>query len=134
MFFSRRKEREKMNGDAIYFSGTNITGIRRLFLRMFSIFLHQQPAHKKITNKFQSPELVAALNKRTGLLLGKIPRYHFLQPLGRTPAPGSLIKEPSRFSLKGTLGSVPGTNLPSKKWKISDKENLPYFRIWKSLT
>ncbi|KAH0898983.1 hypothetical protein HID58_048551, partial [Brassica napus] len=31
-----------------------------------------------------------------------------------------------------TSSSVPGTELPSKKWKTFDKENLPYFRIWKT--
>ena len=67
-----------------------------------------------------------------GCCWGKIPRYHFLQPPGMTQAPGSPIKERSMFPLKGTLWPVPRTDLPSKKWKISDKENLPYLWIWKS--
>ena len=37
------------------------------------------------------------------------------------------IKERSRSPLKGTLGSVPGTDIPSKKWKTSDKEKVPFF-------
>ncbi|KAF3583890.1 hypothetical protein F2Q69_00030221 [Brassica cretica] len=49
------------------------------------------------------------------------------EPPGKTQAPVSPIKERSRSPLKGTLGLVPKTDLPSKKWKISDKENLPYF-------
>ncbi|KAF2547343.1 hypothetical protein F2Q70_00023106 [Brassica cretica] len=52
----------------------------------------------------------------------------------RTPTLGSPIRELSRSPLEGIPSSVPGTELPSKKWKTSDKENLPYFRIWKSLT
>ncbi|KAF3557224.1 hypothetical protein F2Q69_00013519 [Brassica cretica] len=55
-------------------------------------------------------------------------------PPGRTQTLEYLIRERSRSPLEGTLSSVPGTELPSKKWKTSDKENLPYFRIWKSLT
>ncbi|KAF2542288.1 hypothetical protein F2Q68_00032634 [Brassica cretica] len=50
------------------------------------------------------------------------------------PDPGSPRRENSKSSLEGTLSSVPGTKLPSKKWKTSDKENLLYLRIWKSLT
>ncbi|KAH0880083.1 hypothetical protein HID58_067477, partial [Brassica napus] len=50
------------------------------------------------------------------------------------PRPSGPIRERSRSPLEGTPSSVPGTELPSKKWKTSDKENLPYFRIWKSLT
>ncbi|KAH0898980.1 hypothetical protein HID58_048548 [Brassica napus] len=65
---------------------------------------------------------------------GKIPRYHFLPPPGKTQTLGSPIRERSRSPLEGTLSSVSGTELPSKEWKTSDKENLPYFRIWKSLT
>ncbi|KAF3600024.1 hypothetical protein F2Q69_00036221 [Brassica cretica] len=65
-------------------------------------------------------------------LLGKISRYHFLQPPGRTQTLGSSIRERSKSPLEGTPSSVPGTELPSKKWKTSDKENLPYFRIWKT--
>ncbi|KAF3523715.1 hypothetical protein F2Q69_00046085 [Brassica cretica] len=60
--------------------------------------------------------------------------FFLLLPPGRTQTPGSPIKDRSRSPLNGTLGPVPGTDVPSKKWKISDKENLPYFRIWKSST
>ncbi|WZZ70547.1 hypothetical protein YC2023_081917 [Brassica napus] len=73
------------------------------------------------------------INLDDKLVQGKILRYHFLQPPGRTQVSESPIKERSRSPLKGTLGPVPGTDLPSKKWKISDKENLSYFRIWNSL-
>ncbi|KAF2603124.1 hypothetical protein F2Q70_00025817 [Brassica cretica] len=62
------------------------------------------------------------------------PRYHFLQPPGTTQTLRSPIRKRSGSLLEGTPSSVPGTELPSKKWKTSDKENLPYFRIWKSLT
>ncbi|KAH0867601.1 hypothetical protein HID58_074623 [Brassica napus] len=65
---------------------------------------------------------------------GKIPRYHFLQPPGRTQTLRSPIRKRSGSPLEGTPSSVPRTELPSKKWKTSDKENLSYFRIWKSLT
>ncbi|KAF2579193.1 hypothetical protein F2Q68_00005032 [Brassica cretica] len=37
-------------------------------------------------------------------------------------------------SLWSFPGPVPGSPPSSGKWKTSDKENLPYFRIWKSLT
>ncbi|WZZ45707.1 hypothetical protein YC2023_041966 [Brassica napus] len=63
---------------------------------------------------------------------GKIPRYHFLQPPGSTQTLGSPIRERSRSPLEGTPSLVPGTELLSNKWKTSDKENLPYFRIWKN--
>ncbi|KAF3524670.1 hypothetical protein F2Q69_00048828 [Brassica cretica] len=49
--------------------------------------------------------------------------------IGRTPASGSPVpKIPTRRN--------PSPRMPpsSGKWKTSDKENLPYFRIWKSLT
>ncbi|KAH0910812.1 hypothetical protein HID58_034133 [Brassica napus] len=39
-----------------------------------------------------------------------------------------------RVPTRGNPGLGPWTMLPSKKWKTFDKENLPYFRIWKSLT
>ncbi|KAF3602315.1 hypothetical protein F2Q69_00035291 [Brassica cretica] len=50
----------------------------------------------------------------------------FLQTPGRTPASGS--------PLGSTPGPVPGITPSSGKWKTSDMDNLPYFRIWKSLT
>ncbi|KAF2555017.1 hypothetical protein F2Q68_00017402 [Brassica cretica] len=60
----------------------------------------------------------------------------FLQTPGKTPASGSPLEgtpvpripamEFSGFGLR--IDPSPG------KWKTSDKENLPYFRIWKSLT
>ncbi|KAF3606849.1 hypothetical protein DY000_02046322 [Brassica cretica] len=59
---------------------------------------------------------------------------HLRSGVSQTQTLGSPIKERSRSQLEGTLSSVPETELPSKKWKTSDKENLPYFRIWKSLT
>ncbi|KAF2557831.1 hypothetical protein F2Q68_00013849 [Brassica cretica] len=51
---------------------------------------------------------------------GKILRYHFLQPPGRIQTLGSPIRERSGSPLEGTPSSVPGTELPSKKWKTSD--------------
>ncbi|KAF2531226.1 hypothetical protein F2Q70_00030008 [Brassica cretica] len=39
-----------------------------------------------------------------------------------------------RVPAGGNLKLGPWTLLPSKELKIFDKENLPYFRIWKSLT
>ncbi|KAF2555672.1 hypothetical protein F2Q68_00015459 [Brassica cretica] len=51
-------------------------------------------------------------------------------PPGRTQTLGSPIRERFRSPLEGTPSSIPGTELPSKKWKTSDKENFPYFRIY----
>ncbi|KAF3537135.1 hypothetical protein F2Q69_00022520 [Brassica cretica] len=86
----------------------------------------------------ETPEKISATKSSMTAYLEKIfsKRFDAMQSMapGRTQAPGSPIKERSRSLLKGTLGPVPGTDLPSKKLKISDKENLPYFRIWKIST
>ncbi|KAF2571502.1 hypothetical protein F2Q70_00002826 [Brassica cretica] len=68
----------------------------------------------------------------------------FLQTPGRTPASGSLLEGtpvpriPARRNPGSPLWSfpspVPGSSPSFGKWKTSDKENLSYFRIWKSLT
>ncbi|KAF3565954.1 hypothetical protein DY000_02015625 [Brassica cretica] len=68
----------------------------------------------------------------------------FLQTPGRTPAYGSPLERTPvpRIPAKRNPGSpqwsfpgpVPGSPHSPGKWKTSDKENLPYFRIWKSLT
>ncbi|KAF3581362.1 hypothetical protein DY000_02031090 [Brassica cretica] len=58
----------------------------------------------------------------------------FLRTPGRTLTSGSPFKELSRSPLPGTQGSVPGTTPCSKKWQLFDKENLPYFQIWKTST
>ncbi|KAF2614802.1 hypothetical protein F2Q70_00011956 [Brassica cretica] len=68
----------------------------------------------------------------------------FLQTPGRTPASGSPLEGtpvhriPARrntgFPLWSFPGPVPGSPPSFGKWKTFDKENLPYFRIWKSLT
>ena len=78
------------------------------------------------------------------LVLGK--KYsgiEFLQTPGKTPASGSPLEGPPvpRIPARRNPGSllwsfpgpVPGSPLSSRKWKTSDKGNLPYFRIWKSL-
>ncbi|KAF2586408.1 hypothetical protein F2Q70_00035630 [Brassica cretica] len=63
---------------------------------------------------------------------------------GGTPASGSPLEGtpvpriPARRNPGSPLWSFPGPVLGSPpssgKWKTSDKENLPYFRIWMSLT
>ncbi|KAF3565534.1 hypothetical protein DY000_02014370 [Brassica cretica] len=67
----------------------------------------------------------------------------FLQIPGRTPASGSPLEGtpvpriPARRNpgspLRTFPGPVPGSPPSYRKWKTSDKENLPYFRMWKSL-
>ncbi|KAH0898994.1 hypothetical protein HID58_048562 [Brassica napus] len=80
----------------------------------------------RISNPGYSPTAMTK-SRNKGQTVGK--KYS-----GRTQTLGSPIREHSRSPLKGTPTSVPGTELPSKNWKTSDKENLSYFRIWKSLT
>ncbi|KAF2616604.1 hypothetical protein F2Q68_00039998 [Brassica cretica] len=69
------------------------------------------------------------MKQQSSLELSTIPNSLFpnLQEHGRTQTLGSPIRERSRSPLEGTPSSVPGTELPSKKCKTSDKENLPYF-------
>ncbi|KAF3587391.1 hypothetical protein F2Q69_00029053 [Brassica cretica] len=68
----------------------------------------------------------------------------FLQTPGRTSASGSPLEGtpvpriPARRNsgslLWSFLGTVPGSPPSPEKWKTSDKENHPYFQVWKSLT
>ncbi|KAF3500544.1 hypothetical protein F2Q69_00042908 [Brassica cretica] len=58
----------------------------------------------------------------------------FLQTLGRTQASGSPL-EGTPVPRCGVFRVRSQDRPPSSgKWKTFDKENLPYFRIWKSLT
>ncbi|KAF3501005.1 hypothetical protein F2Q69_00042129 [Brassica cretica] len=74
----------------------------------------------------------------------KYSSIEFLQTPSRTPAYGSPLegtpvlripagKDPGSL-LRSTPGLVPRTAPSPGKRKTYDKENLPYFRIWKSLT
>ena len=65
---------------------------------------------------------------------GKISRYDFPQPPGRTQIPRSLVNEYPGSPSEGTLSSVPGPCFLPRNGKLSIRRNLPYFRIWKSLT
>ncbi|KAF3598041.1 hypothetical protein DY000_02020701 [Brassica cretica] len=57
-----------------------------------------------------------------------------LKTPGRTPASGSSL-EGNPVPRCGVFRVRSQDRPPSSgKWKTSDKENLPYFRIWKSLT
>ncbi|KAF3593559.1 hypothetical protein DY000_02022298 [Brassica cretica] len=68
------------------------------------------------------------------MLLGKNIPILFLPASRQDSDPQIPGKRVPRVPAGGNLKLGPWTTLPSKKWKISDKENLPYFRIWKSLT
>ncbi|KAF3564048.1 hypothetical protein DY000_02017312 [Brassica cretica] len=63
---------------------------------------------------------------------GKYSGTTFLQTPGRTQTSGSPFYERSGSSVTGIPVSVPGTASSSKKRQIADKENLPYFRIYKT--
>ncbi|KAF2620424.1 hypothetical protein F2Q68_00039220 [Brassica cretica] len=55
-------------------------------------------------------------------------------PLEGTPVPRIPARRNPRFPAMEFSGSGPRIAPFPGKWKTSDKENLPYFRIWKSLT
>ncbi|KAF3558389.1 hypothetical protein F2Q69_00014125 [Brassica cretica] len=64
----------------------------------------------------------------------KEPRFP-KSPLEGTPFPRIPARRNPGSPLRSTPGPVPRTApSPPGKWKTSDKENLPYFRIWKTLT
>ncbi|KAF3529112.1 hypothetical protein DY000_02040767 [Brassica cretica] len=63
----------------------------------------------------------------------KKPRFSG-SPLEGTPVPRIPARRNPGSLLWSFPGPVPGSLPSSGKWKTSDKENLPYIRIWKSLT
>ncbi|KAF3567476.1 hypothetical protein DY000_02014454 [Brassica cretica] len=98
------------------------------------------------TSEVTAPdELAETLPVRIYVHVGeKYSGIEFLQTPGRTPASGSPLEGtpipriPARRNPVSPLWSFPGpvprSRPSSGKWKTSDKENLTYFRIWKSLT
>ncbi|KAF3523489.1 hypothetical protein F2Q69_00048442 [Brassica cretica] len=60
-------------------------------------------------------------------LLGKNTPISFPPASMQDPDPQVPDKGTFQVPLEGTLSLVPGTELPSKKWKTYDKETLPYF-------
>ncbi|KAF2572865.1 hypothetical protein F2Q70_00002829 [Brassica cretica] len=103
---------------------------------------HDHPASSEVT---APDELAETLPVRIYVHVGeKYSGIEFLQTPGRTPASGSPLEGtpipriPARRNPVSPLWSFPGpvprSRPSSGKWKTSDKENLTYFRIWKSLT
>ncbi|KAF2574660.1 hypothetical protein F2Q70_00004491 [Brassica cretica] len=92
-----------------------------------------------------SPSLITKSSNKGQTIGEKYSGIEFLQTSGRTPASVFLLegipvpripagRNPGS-PLRSTPGPVPRTApSPREKWKTSDRENLTYFRIWKSLT
>ncbi|KAF3515681.1 hypothetical protein DY000_02059756 [Brassica cretica] len=77
------------------------------------------------------------LGKNTQVLIPPDPRQStgLWIPAGRNPGSQDPRWNEPRFPATKYSGSGPQDRpFPPGKWKTSDRENLPYFRIWKSLT
>ncbi|KAF3521410.1 hypothetical protein F2Q69_00047184 [Brassica cretica] len=75
--------------------------------------------------------------KNTQVLIPPNPRQStgLWIPAGRNPGSQDSRWNEPRFPSTKYSGSGPQDRpFPPGKWKTSDRENLPYFRIWKSLT
>ncbi|KAF2581695.1 hypothetical protein F2Q68_00004959 [Brassica cretica] len=72
-------------------------------------------------------------SRNKGQTVGENTPISFPPASRQDPGPRVPDKRTVQVPAKRNPGIGP-RDLPSKKWKISDKENLPYFRIWKSLT
>ncbi|KAF2563945.1 hypothetical protein F2Q70_00017553 [Brassica cretica] len=115
-----------------------ITGSRR------SPVVKLEPSPSLLGKRSNSGGVTTRSTRQSADIARSAGSIEFLKTPGRIPASGSPLEGtpvpriPARRNPGSPLwsfpGLVPGSPPSSGKWKTFDKENLPYFRIWKSLT